>query len=95
MRGLGAFDPARPIGHVWSRYAAEAAISTGLGMLAAQRLTNLLFPRRSGKAAFAGVVAFVIRLGAADAPNWLHLGQAALLLGLAYGLFWPHWRRAG
>lgn len=87
-----------PMGYVWPRYAAEAAISTSLGMIASWGLTNALFPRRSGKvifAAFAGVVLLVLLVGRTDSVNWLHMAQALLLVGLAYGLFWPHRRRAG
>lgn len=86
-----------PLGYVWPRFAAEAAISTCLGMIASWRLTNLLFPDRSGRvifAAFAGVVLLVVLAGGTGSPNWLHTGQALLLVGLAYGLFWPHRRAA-
>lgn len=85
-----------PMGYVWPRYAAEAALSTCLGMIASWRLTDALFPRRSGKvifAAFAGVVLLVILMGWTSSVNWLHLVQALLLVSLAYGLFWPHQRR--
>ena len=83
----------RPMGYDWPRFAAEAAISTFLGMIASWRLTNVLFPDRSGRgifAAFAGVVALVSLAGGTHSVNWLHTGQALLLVGLAYGLFWPH-----
>ena len=83
----------RPMGYDWPSFAAEAAISTFLGMIASWRLTDVLFPDRSGRgifAAFAGVVALVSLAGGAHAVNWLHTGQALLLVGLAYGLFWPH-----
>ena len=86
-----------PLGYVWPRFAAEAAISTCLGMIASWRLTNLLFPDRSGRvifAAFAGVVLLAVLAGRNSAPNWLHTGQALLLVGLAWGLFWPHRRPA-
>jgi hypothetical protein len=86
------------MGYVWPRFAIEAATSTCLGMIASWRLTNALFPRRSGKmifAAFAGVVLLVLLLGRTSSVNWLHLAQALLLVGLAYALFWPHRRRAG
>lgn len=82
-----------PMGYDWPRFAAEAAISTCVGMIASWRLTNALFPNRSGKwifAAFAGVVGLVSLAGGNDSANWLHTGQALLLVGLAYGLFWPH-----
>jgi hypothetical protein len=82
-----------PLGYVWPRYAVEAAISTCLGMIASWRLTNALLPRRSGKvifAAFAGVVLLVLLMGRSSSVNWLHMAQALLLVGLAYGLFWPH-----
>ncbi|AYG93790.1 hypothetical protein D8I30_00295 [Brevundimonas naejangsanensis] len=87
----------KPMGYVWPRFAIGAAISTCLGMIASWRLTNALFPRRSGKAifaAFAGVVLLVSLTGRSNAVNWLHTGQALLLVGLAYGLFWPHRRRS-
>lgn len=87
-----------PMGYVWPRFAIEAAVSTCLGMIASWGLTNVLFPRRSGKmifAAFAGVVLLVLLLGQNDPVNWLHIAQALLLVGLAYGLFWPHGKRAG
>ena len=83
----------RPMGYDWPRFAAEAAISTFLGMIASWRLTNVLFPDRSGRgifAAFARVVALVSLAGGTHSVNWLHTGQALLLVGLAYGLFWPH-----
>lgn len=83
----------RPMGYDWPRFAAEAAISTFLGMIASWRLTNVLFPDRSGRgifAAFAGVVALVSLAGGTHSVSWLHTGQALLLVGLAYGLFWPH-----
>lgn len=83
----------RPMGHDWPRFAAEAAISTVVGMIASWRLTHMLFPDRSGRRiflAFAGVVGLVALAGGADPVNWLHTGQALLLVGLAYGLFWPH-----
>ena len=86
-----------PMGYVWPRFAAEAAISTSLGMIASWRLTNVLFPNRSGKvifATFAGLVVLVSLAGRNSSVNWLHAGQALLLVGLAYGLFWPHRRRA-
>jgi hypothetical protein len=82
-----------PLGYVWPRFAAEAAISTGLGMIVSWRLTNVLFPDRSGKvivAAFVGVVLLAVLAGRNSPANWLHTGQALLLVGLAYGLFWPH-----
>lgn len=81
------------MGYVWPRFAAEATISTGLGMIASWRLTNLLFPNRSGKWIVAGFIGVVILASLAslnNATNWLHTGQALLLVGLAYGLFWPH-----
>lgn len=86
-----------PLGYVWPRFAAEAVISTCLGMIASWRLTNVLFPDRSGKvifAAFAGVVLLAALAGWNSSPNWLHAGQALLLVGLAYGLFWPRGRPA-
>lgn len=86
-----------PLGYVWPRFAAEAAISTCLGMLASWRLTNALFPNRSGRvifAAFAGVVVLVALMGRSNSLHWLQTGQALLLVGLAYGLFWPHRRPA-
>ena len=86
-----------PLGYVWPRFAAEAVISTCLGMIASWRLTNVLFPDRSGRvifAAFAGVVLLAALAGRNISPNWLHTGQALLLVGLAYGLFWPHGRPA-
>ncbi|MNS57087.1 hypothetical protein D3C72_899640 [compost metagenome] len=86
-----------PMGYVWPRFAIEAAISTALGMMASWRLTNALFPRRSGKvvfAAFAGVVLLVSLAGRSNSVNWLHTAQALLLVGLAYALFWPHRTRA-
>ena len=86
-----------PMGYVWPRFAAEAAISTCLGMIASWQLTNLLFPNRSGRgifAAFAGAVALVSLAGRNNSVNWLHAGQALLLVALAYGLFWPHRRGA-
>ncbi|MBU2272118.1 MAG: hypothetical protein KKE52_12545 [Alphaproteobacteria bacterium] len=86
-----------PLGYAWPRFAAEAAISTCLGMIASWRLTNLLFPDRSGRvifAAFAGVVLLAVLAGRNGAPNWLHTAQALLLVGLAWGLFWPHRRPA-
>lgn len=84
-----------PMGYVWPRFAAEAAISTGLGMIASWRLTNVLFPHRSGRwifAAFAGVVALLFLAGSNSAVNWQHTAQALFLVGLAHGLFWPHQR---
>lgn len=89
--------PLEPLGYAWSRFAIEAAASTCLGMVASRLLTNALLPRRSGKAvfaAFAAVVLLVFLEGGGTAPNWLHTGQAVLLLTLAYGLFWPHGRQA-
>ena len=86
-----------PMGYAWARFAIEAAVSTCLGMIASWRLTNALLPRRSGKAvflAFAGVVLVVFLSGRGMSMNWLHTGQAVLLVGLAYGLFWPHRRHA-
>jgi hypothetical protein len=83
----------QPMGYVWLRFAIEAAISTCLGMIASWRLTNALFPNRSGKwifAAFAGVVVLVSLPAGNSSINGLHIGQALLLVGLAYGLFWPH-----
>lgn len=65
-------------------------------MVASWLLTNALFPRRSGKAvfaAFACVVLLISLVGRSTALNWLHTGQAVLLLTLAYGLFWPHRRQ--
>lgn len=82
----------RPMGYAWPRFAIEAAISTSLGMLASWHLTNVLFPRLSGKiifAAFAGIVLLVSLAGRSNVVNWLHTAQALLLVGLAYGLFWP------
>lgn len=87
----------QPMSYDWPRFAAEAAISTFLGMIASWRLTDVLFPDRSGRgifAAFAGVVALVSLAGGTNSVNWLHTGQALLLVGLAYGLFWPHRRLA-
>ena len=89
--------PLGPLGYVWPRFAIEAAVSTCLGMVASWLLTNALLPKRSGKvvfAAFAGVVLLVSVVGRGADPNWLHVGQAVLLLALAYGLFWPHRRQA-
>lgn len=86
-----------PMGYVWTRFAAEAATSTCLGMIASWRLTSILFPNHSGKvvfATFAGVVLLVSMAGRSDSVNWLHTGQALLLVALAYGLFWPHRSRA-
>lgn len=86
-----------PIGYVWPRFAVEAAISTCLGMIASWRLTNVLFPNRSGRglfAAFAVLVLLVLLAGRSSSVNWLHAGQALFLVALAYGLFWPHRRRA-
>ena len=86
-----------PLGYDWPRFAAEAAASTALGMIASRRVTDLVFPRRSGKgvfAAFAGVVLLVSLAGGGRSANWLHTGQALLLVALAYGLFWPRRRRA-
>lgn len=86
-----------PLGYDWPRFALEAGVSTCLGMIVSRRLTNALFPNRSGQwvvAAFAGVVLIVVLLGLGGEPNWLHLGQAMLLVALAYGLFWPHGRTA-
>ena len=82
-----------PLGYAWPRFAAEALISTCLGMIASWRLTNVLFPDRSGRmifAAFVGAVLLAALAGRNSSPNWLHTGQALLLVGLAYGLFWPH-----
>ena len=87
----------QPMGYVWFRFAAEAAISTCVGMIASWRLTKTLFPNRSGKwvfAAFAGVVLLVSLVGKGASLNWLHTAQALLLAGLAYGLFWPHRKHA-
>ena len=87
----------QPMGYVWLRFAAEAAISTGIGMIASWRLTNALFPNRSGKwvvAVFVAAVALVSLAAPAGAPNWLQTGQALLLVGLAFGLFWPRRRPA-
>lgn len=87
----------RPMGYAWPRFAIEAAVSTCLGMIASWLLTNALLPWRSGKAvflAFAGVVLLISLSGRSTAVNWLHTGQATLLVGLAYGLFWPHRRQA-
>jgi len=86
-----------PLDYAWPRFAAEAAISTSLGMIVSWRLTKALFPSRSGKvifAAFAGVVLLAALAGWNSTPNWLHIGQALLLIGLAYGLFWPRRRTA-
>jgi hypothetical protein len=86
-----------PFGYDWPRFAVEAAVTTCLGMIVSWRLTNALFPNRSGKwlfAAFAGVVVIAVLAGRTGSPNWLHLGQATLLVVLAYGLFWPHVRSA-
>lgn len=86
-----------PMGYAWPRFAIEAAVSTCLGMIASWSLTNALLPRRSGKAvflAFASVVLLVSVSGRSTTVNWLHTGQAVLLLALAYGLFWPHGERA-
>jgi hypothetical protein len=85
------------MGYVWPRFAIEAAVSTCLGMIASWRLTNALLPKRSGKAVFlgfGGVVLLVFLSGLGTTVNWLHTGQAILLVGLAYGLFWPHRKRA-
>ncbi len=85
------------MGYAWPRFAIEAAVSTCLGMVASWLLTNALLPRRSGKAifvAFAGVVLLVLLEGRSTALNGLHIGQAGVLLALAYGLFWPHRRQA-
>lgn len=85
-----------PMGYAWPRFAIEAALSTCLGMVASWRLTNALFPRRSGRAifaTFAGVVLLVVLMGRNSSVNWLHTAQALLLVGLAYGLFWPHRQR--
>lgn len=85
-----------PMGYVWPRFAIEAVVSTCLGMIASWWLTNAVLPRRSGKVvslAFAGVVALIFLSGRSTTVNWLHTGQAALLVALAYGLFWPHRRR--
>lgn len=87
-----------PMGYAWPRFALEAAMSTCLGMVASWRLTNALFPRRSGKAifaAFAGVVLLVLLMGRNSSVTWLHATQALLLVGLAYVLFWPHRKRTG
>lgn len=95
--GLLASIVLAPFGYGWPRFAVEAAVSTCLGMIVSRRLTNALFPDRSGKwvfAAFAGVVSVLVLAGRSGAPNWLHLGQAMLLVALAYGLFWPHGRTA-
>lgn len=86
----------QPMGYVWLGFAAEAAISTCIGMIASWRLTNALFPNRSGKwvvAAFVAVVALVSLADREGSPNWLQTGQALLLVGLAFGLFWPRRRR--
>lgn len=86
-----------PMGYAWHRFAIEAAVSTCLGMIASWRLTNALLPMRSGKAvvlAFAVVVLLITLGGRSTAVNWLHAGQAVLLVALAYGLFWPHRRWA-
>lgn len=86
-----------PLAYDWPRFAAEAVISTGLGMVVSWRLTTLLFPDRSGRmivAAFAGVVLLAVLAGASGSPNWLYTGQALLLVGLAWGLFWPRDRPA-
>jgi hypothetical protein len=86
-----------PLGYAWPRFAAQAAISTCLGMIASWRLTNVLFPDRSGRVifgAFAGAVLLAAVAGRNSPPNWLHAGQALLLVGLAYALFWPHRRPA-
>lgn len=86
-----------PLGYAWPRFAAEASISTCLGMIASWSLTNVLFPDRSGRmifAAFVGVVLLAVLADRNSPPNWLHTGQALLLVGLAYGLFWPHRRAA-
>lgn len=87
----------QPMGYVWLRFAAEAAISTCIGMIASWRLTNALFPNRLGKwvvAAFVAVVVLVSLAGRGGSSNWLHTGQVLLLVSLAFGLFWPHRRRA-
>ena len=89
--------PLGAMGYAWPRFAIEAAVSTCLGTVVSWLLTNAVLPRRSGKvvfAAFAGVVLLVSLLGRSTAQNWLHIGQAVLLLALAYGLFWPHRRQA-
>lgn len=81
-----------PMGYVWPRFAIEAAMSTGVGMLASRWLTNALFPDRSGKvifATFAGAVVLISLAERNSSINWLHTGQALLLLGLAWLLFWP------
>jgi Kef-type K+ transport system membrane component KefB len=86
-----------PMEYAWSRFAIEAVVSTCLGMIVSWRLTKALFSKRSGKVvflAFAGVVLLVFLSGRNTTVNMLHTGQAVLLLGLAYGFFWPHRRRA-
>lgn len=95
--GLLASALLTPLGYDWPRFALEAVVSTCLGMIVSRGLTNALFPGRSGLwvfAAFAGVVSVLVLAGRSGAPNWLHLGQAMLLVALAYGLFWPHGRTA-
>lgn len=86
-----------PMGYGGLRFAIEAAISTALGMLASRAATSALFPNRSGKvifATFAGMVVLVSVVALNKPVNWLHTGQALLLVVLAYGMFWPHRRRA-
>ncbi len=87
-----------PMGYVWPRFAIEAAMSTGVGMLASWWLTNALFAGRSGKvifATFAGAVVLIAVAGRDSSINWLHTGQALLLVGLAWVLFWPRRDPAG
>lgn len=83
----------QPFGYSWPRFAAVAVISTCLGMIVSWRLTKALFPDRSGRAifaTFAAAVLIVATAGRTSDVNWLHLGQALLLVAIAYGLFWPH-----
>mgnify|MGYP003575343338 CR=1 FL=1 len=105
LTALGAYVPAawcvgwlvsrllEPLGHAWPRFALEAAISTVLGVLASRQLTNSLFPVRSGKlivATFAIAVLVAVIAGGNHPMSLLHASQSLLLVGLAYGLFWPH-----
>lgn len=87
----------QPLSYSWHRFAIVAVTSTCLGMIVSWRLTNALFPDRSGRVVFATFAAVVLTVGIAgrtDVMNWLHIGQALLLVALAFGLFWPHSRLA-
>lgn len=92
---LAGFAPA------WPRFAAVAAISTGVGMGVSRLVTGLAFPARSGRlvfAAFALVTAAAVAYASGVEGHRLSAlptVQALLLVTLAFVLFWPFGRRRG